>query len=285
MTELFYDANGKAFSKEDLYESLLRVGAADCETLFIHSDIMFGTPAKGFRRTELLETLYQAIVSLNVPNIIIPTFTYSFCNHENYDVLHTKTSMGSFNEYFRKKENRYRTHDPLLSLSVPASLKALFENISEHSLGMGGGLDIVHHMRDVKFLFLGADMASCFTYVHYVEKMLDVPYRFDLPFEGDIIDEKGIVSRRIQYIHTQCAGVRLPECYDYFERDLLAKGKLQKIQYGDKFISCICENDAFEEITHNIETNKFYYLARPYQEEDLVHQYIYDWTKSRITHC
>ena len=285
MTELFYDVNGKAFTKENLCESLLCVGAADCETLFIHSDIMFGTPVKGFRRTELLETLYQVVVSLKVPNVIIPTFTYSFCNHEDYDVLNSKTSMGSFNEYFRKKENRYRTHDPLLSLSVPASLKALFENVSEHSLGMGSGLDIVHHMKNVKFLFLGADMAGCFTYVHYVEKMLDVPYRFDMPFEGTIIDEKGTISQKKQYIHTQCAGVLLPERYGHFERDLLSKGKLKRAQYGDKFISCISEIDAFEEIVHNIEMNKFYYLAKPYRDEDLVHQYTYDWTKSRITHC
>lgn len=285
MTELFFDTKGTAFSVEDLHESLLQVGAADCETLFIHSDIMFGTPAKGFRRTELLETLYQVIVSLNVPNVIIPAFTYSFCNHEDYDVLNSKTSMGSFNEYYRKKENRYRTHDPLLSLSVPEKLRPLFESVVEHSLGVGSGLDIVHHMKDVKFLFLGADVGNCFTYVHYVEKILDVPYRFDMPFEGKIIDENGNVSQKTQYIHTQCAGVQLPERYDYFEKALLTKGKLQQCQYGDKFISCISEKDAYEEIVRNIEKNKFYYLAKPYRDEDLIHQYTYDWTKSRITHC
>lgn len=282
---LFNDSVGQAYSDHDLRKCLLDVGAADCETLFIHSDIMFGTPAKGFRRNDLLEALYQSIISLNVPNVIVPTFTYSFCNHEDYNVLTSKTSMGSFNEYYRKKENRYRTHDPLLSLSVPASLKSLFEKVTEHSLGKGGGLDIVHHMKDVKFLFLGADMAGCFTYVHYVEKKLDVPYRFDVPFEGNVIDENGTVLRRTQYIHTQCAGVQLPDRYDYFEKDLLKKGKLKRIQYGDKFISCISEKDAYEEIVHNIEENKFYYLIRPYRDEDLVHQYTYDWTKSRITHC
>jgi aminoglycoside 3-N-acetyltransferase len=285
MTELFCNEKGKVISVEDLHESLLQVGAADCETLFIHSDIMFGTPARGFRRTELLEALYQVIVSLNVPNVIIPAFTYSFCNHEDYDVLNSKTSMGSFNEYYRKKEYRYRTHDPLLSLSVPEKLRPLFESVSEHSLGVGSGLDIVHHMKDVKFLFLGADVGNCFTYVHYVEKILDVPYRFDMPFEGNIIDENGNVSQKTQYIHTQCAGVQLPERYDYFEKDLLTKGKLQQCQYGDKFISCISEKDAYEEIVHNIEKNKFYYLAKPYRDEDLIHQYTYDWAKSRITHC
>lgn len=285
MTELFYNEKGVSVSDKDLRKSLLQLGAADCETLFIHSDIIFGTPAKGFRRNDFLELLYQSLLELNVPNIIIPTFTYSFCNHEDFDVVKSKTSMGSFNEYVRKKEGRYRTLDPLLSLSVPFSLKTRFETVSEHSLGIGSGLDILHNMEDVKFLFLGADMANCFTYVHYVEKILDVPYRFDMLFEGKIIDENGNVQERKQYIHTQCAGVKLPERYGYFEDELLERGILKKTRFGDKFISCIEEKDAYREIVQHIRDNGNYFLSEPYKQEDLIHEYTYDWTKSRITHC
>lgn len=285
MESLFLDANGNNFTTRDLRDSLHYVGAADCETLFIHSDIMFGTPTKGFRRNDLLELLYQVLVELNVLNIIIPTFTYSFCNHEDFDVIKSKTSMGSFNEYVRKKDNRYRTHDPLLSLSVPNSLKNRFETFSEHSLGFGSGLDVLHHMENVKFLFLGADMASCFTYVHYVEKILDVPYRFDMSFSGKIIDEYGNMCERNQFIHTQCAGVQLPERYGYFEDNLFERGFLKKSRFGDKFISCISEKDAYREIVQHICDNECYFLSKPYKQEDLVHEYTYDWTKSRITHC
>lgn len=282
---LIFDSENRSYTTHDLKDALTKVGAADCETLFIHSDIMFGTPAKGFRRNDFLELLYQMLLELNVPNIIIPVFTYSFCNHEDFDVVKSKTSMGAFNEYVRKKEGRYRTHDPLLSLSVPNSLKTRFETISEHSLGVGSGLDILHHMNDVKFLFLGADMAGCFTYVHYVEKILDVPYRFDMPFSGIVIDESGNQYERRQLIHTQCAGVRLPERYGYFEEYLLEKGLLKKCRFGDKFISCISECDAYKEISQHIRDNGSYFLSKPYKQEDLVHKYTYDWTKSRITHC
>ena len=285
MDALFFDTNEKQYTLSDLRNSLHFVGAADCETLFIHSDIMFGTPAKGFRRNEFLELLYQTLLELDVRNIVIPTFTYSFCNHEDYDVEKSKTSMGSFNEYVRKKEGRYRTHDPLLSISVPNSIKNRFEVISEHSLGVGSGLDILHHMEDVKFLFLGADMAGCFTYVHYVEKILDVPYRFDMPFSGKIIDEYDNVCERTQFIHTQCAGVQLPERYGYFEEFLLERGLLRKCRFGDKFISCISEKDAYREIAQCIHDNESYFLLKPYKPEDLIHKYTYDWTTSKITHC
>ena len=137
----------------------------------------------------------------------------------------------------------------------------------------------------VKFLFLGADMAGCFTYVHYVEKMLDVPYRFDMEFEGNVTDYNGKTAKRQQFIHTQCGGVKLPERYGYFETDLLEKGLLKQRQIGDRFISCISEPDAFREIKNNIEKNINYYLERPFTEKDLTHIYTYDYTKARITHC
>lgn len=286
MAELFIDANGKTYGEEDIRKALLGVGANDCEGLFIHSDVMFGKPGRDFRRREYLEIIYEIIESIGVKNVIVPTFTYSFCNGEEYDVKGSKTSMGAFNEYIRKMDGRYRTLDPLLSLSVPADWRDYFKKYDgTHSLGEGGGLDAVHHMDGIKFLFLGADMADCFTYVHYVEKILDVPYRFDMPFNGIVIDEEGNREERKQFIHTQCYGVKLPERYSYFENELAANGILKKERLGDKFISCMDEEAAYREVVEKIKKDICYFLKEPFTEKDLVHKYTYDLKNGRITHC
>lgn len=285
MYELFTDSDGRSYQAENILETLKEIGADDCETLFIHSDVMFGKPAAGFRRKEYLKILNQVLIDLGVKSIIVPTFTYSFCNREDYDVMTSKTSMGSFNEYIRKLDGRYRTLDPLLSISVPESMKSKFENLSSHSLGADSGLDRIHHMDGVKFLFFGADMANCFTYVHYVEKMLDVPYRFDMPFEGNVIDYSGKTTRIEQCIHTQCKGIKLPERYGYFEADLIEKGMLKKKRLGDSFVSCLKEKDAYNEIADNIAKDINYYLAAPFSQDDLVYEYTYDLNRERITHC
>ena len=112
MDTLFIDSENNRYSAQDVYRALVETGAADCETLFIHADVMFGRPPEGFRRKEYLAVLYETIASLGVRNLIVPTFTYSFCNHECYDVLNSKTSMGAFNEYIRKLPGRYRTVIP-----------------------------------------------------------------------------------------------------------------------------------------------------------------------------
>ncbi len=285
MEQLFYDADHRLYTAEDIRNALIQIGASDCTTLFVHSDVMFGTPAEGFRKRAYLDTLYEIIRSLGVRNLVIPAFTYSFCNGEAYDIVKSKTSMGAFNEHVRKMEGRYRTDDPLLSVSVPAALEPLFAHVSEHSLGEESAMDILHHMEDVRFLFFGAEMADCFTYVHYVEKMMEVPYRFDMPFEGDVIYPDGTVKTRRQVIHTQCGGVKLPPKYDYFESEMEEKGFLKKCRIGDRYIGCLPEKDAYREIKGHIERNIHYFLEEPFTEGDLTHRYTYSTADGRITHC
>ena len=284
MDTLFVDKNGKHYNAENIYYELKEIGADDCETLFIHSDVMFGSTLAGFKRNEYLGTLYEIMLEMKVKNIIVPTFTYSFCNAENYDVRNSRTSMGAFNEYIRKMDGRYRTLDPLLSLSVPENLKQQFQVCGNHSLGRDSGFDVIHHMDSVKFLFFGARLGNCFTYVHYIEKMLDVPYRFDMEFTGKIIDYDGKEYDRTQYMHTACYGVK-PADYYYFEDYLEEEGFLKKRPLGDKFIACISEKNAYKEIVKMIEKDRNYFLEQPFTENDLVHKYTKGLNGERITHC
>ena len=285
MEKLFYDADNRLWDVVDIERTLYETGAADCEALFIHSDVMFGRPAEGFRKRDYLSTLWAVISGLGMKSLIVPTFTYSFPNGEDYSIADSKTSMGAFNEFVRKTDGRYRTDDPLLSVSVPMALKPSFDHVSDHSLGEGSALDILHHMDGVKFLFFGAEMAECFTYVHYVEKMLDVPYRFDMPFTGKVIYPDGTVKTRKQTIHTQCRGAVLPSKYDYFEQEMEEKGFLKKKRVGNRYIACISETDAFREISDRINRNIYYYLARPFKSSELVREYTYSTKNGRITHC
>lgn len=288
MKALFLDNDGVEYNEDDVYKSLLAVGADDCETLFLHSDVMLGIPAGGFRRSEYIGTLYNAIDKLGVKNLIVPTFTYSFCNGENYDVLNSPTSMGALNEFIRKLPDRYRTLDPLLSLSVPNNLKSYFDlNIDKvcrggYSLGKDSGLDKLHKMSGVKFLFLGARLYDCFTYLHYVECMRDVPYRFNMPFTGKIIDENGKSFETTQYIHTACTGVSLRED-ERFENYLTKQGFLKKVRLGNSFVSAISEEDAYREINEVLSRDIYYFLNEP--PIKMEHKYTYDSSKGRITHC
>lgn len=283
-TALFIDSDGNSLTAADITRILRLVGADSCETLFIHSDIMLGMPAPGVGRRQLTDSIYEAVTALGVRNIIVPAFTYSFCNGEDFDVVRSRTSMGAFSEYVRKLDGRYRTRDPLLSLSVPENLRGAFGSPGSNSLGKNSGLDTLHGMNDVKFLFFGARMGSCFTYLHYVEKMLGVPYRYDQEFRGNIIEEDGSKTPAMQYINTACLGVK-PAEFHYFEDELHRKGLLAKERLGNSYAAAISEKDAYEQISRKLRENICYFLERPFTDADLVHKYTMGLDGSRVTHC
>ena len=190
--------------------------------------------------------------------------------------------MGALNEFIRKLPNRYRTLDPLLSLSVPEDLKGHFADISDRSLGKNSGLDKIHELDGVKFLFFGARLKEVFTYLHYVECMREVPYQFDMKFTGTIIDFDGNSFERTQVIRTKCTGVDLRDD-GHFEDYLTEHGFLKTVKLGNSSVSAISEKDVFREINSMLDKNIYYFLKE--KPKTLENKYTYDYTKERVTHC
>ena len=282
--DLFISSDNKVYADEDIKNTLCEIGIEKAKVLFMHSDIMFGRLCPGIKRNDYLEAMYRILASFDIP-IIVPAFTYSFCNGEDFDVAGSRTSMGVLNEYIRKQDGYVRTKDPLLSFSVPNSLVDNFKDLGHNSLGPDSAFDRMHNMDGVYFLFYGAELPESFTYVHHVEKILEVPYRFDMGFTGDIIDTDGSRKTETYYIHTQCKGARIPARYDHFEKKLLDEGLLKKRKLGDKSVALISERDAYRSISDNIKNDRYYYVEEPYEEDALIKEYTYDRTKGRITHC
>lgn len=281
---LFKDDNNVWVYKDDIIAKLKEIGACDCEYLFIHTDISFGFLNPSLKKKEYLEELYKCLCSLNVGTLIFPAFTYSFCNGEDFDVNNSKTSMGALIEYIRKKPEAHRTLDPLLSLILVGENKTVLDDaLSMHSLGENSAFDKIHHLNNLKFLFLGAEFEEYFTYVHYVEKMLNVPYRFDKEFSGNIIDYKGNKYFDRHYIHTQCGKVKLKN-YSEMKLDLIKENKLKIAKLGNKEVCCISEQDAYKAIYNRI-TNNINSFVEPFKEDDLTYEYTFGKNGERVTHC
>ncbi len=284
---LFKTLTGQELDENDFLQVLKKVGACNCKTLFIHSDIMFGRINPEIKRSEYMQILMCLFKDLYIENIIMPTFTYSFNNGRNFDVMESRSLMGTLSEALISTDGIYRTLDPMLSFAVKGNLGKEFENFkfSNNSLGENSFYDFLNKQSDVKYLFFGADLADCFTYVHYVERMIEVPYRFDMNFSGSIIDYSGKPNITDWVISTQCGGVKLYERNEHFKKDLQEKGLLKLIPFGDKEISCISQEDARKQIIENIENNKFYFLKKPYEEKDLTHIYVMKQEGKLVTHC
>lgn len=281
---LFKDTDGRLWTRGDVLEGLRAAGAEDCEILFVHTDLMFGRPERQLGRKGYLRALYETLLDLNVPTLVLPAFSYSFPNHEPFDVRRSRTSMGALNEYIRTQPGACRSLDPLLSLLVVGKRTDLaVGRPTGHSFGPDSGFDRLHRAGGVKFLFFGAEFAEHFTYIHYIEKVLEVPYRFDMPFTGTVVGHDGTAFRHTQAIHTQCGGVTLKSTA-FLKEELAASGLLSVGRLGDGELACVAERDIFRVVTERIGRDPFA-LVEPYSQSDLTHEYTFGRNGERVTHC
>jgi aminoglycoside 3-N-acetyltransferase len=252
---LFQFPNGAWITTSHLLSCLEMVKAQDARVLYMHTGLTFGTPNPQISRQELLGHLYYDVVeSLGVPTLLVPTFTFSFCNGESYSVQTSRCRMGALNEYIRKLPSAIRSVDPLMSSVLIGEDSDLVCDLGKHSIGANSTFDKLHERgKAVKFLFLGTTVSECFTYTHYVEERLAMPYRYNRDFAGSITD-KNRTWEDTYTLYIRYKGV-VPTSSGLLENTLLRRRLLQKVDCGASSISCLSEPDGYETIVEHLREN------------------------------
>ena len=271
-TQLFQDTKGKIYTLEDVILSLKKLEAHNADILYIHTDIGFGKPL--LKRKDFIAKLYEAIISLGVKTLIFPTYTFSFCNKEDFNIKESKSRMGMLNEYARTRENSYRTEDPLLSVCVIGEIPKEFISLSKNSCGEGSSFEIMSKSDNNKFLFFGAKPTECFTFMHYVEDIYKVPYRYNKEFTGNVI--KNGITKKETYILCTLYDTVIPSVDISFQNNLENKKILKRLPLGEKELMIIKGKSAFEEIKKCFDRDINILLARPYDKYGLGKNYDYN---------
>jgi aminoglycoside 3-N-acetyltransferase len=221
--------NGLLVSVSELRDILIRLKADQCDVLYIHSGMQFGLPNLQLGRSGVLEEIAGVIYGLGVSTLIMPSYTFSFCNRQVFDREKTTSSMGALNEYLRVKHHWTRSCDPLMSNILHGQELGLFTQLSKESVGYGSTFDRLTSLKaKVKFLFFGPRIHDCFTYMHYLEAMKEVSYRYNFAFSGQIIDgENKYDDQYILYIRDE--GVNAGSGAKIYE-NMLIERKLAKIE-------------------------------------------------------
>ena len=265
--KLFKTRDGRWVTSADLVDAMRAVGAHDCQVLYMHTGLSFGQPNPELSRTDLLEAIYQAVRLLGVPTLCVPTFTFSFCNGEDYDVDRSKSRMGALNEFIRRQPEAIRSADPLLSVALVGEDRDLVESLGHESIGENSTFDKLSHRPGVKFLFLGVCLGDCFTYMHYLEWREKVPYRYHRDFTGKITHGnrtcEDTYSLFVRYRNVK------PNRGSYAYEEMLAgRGRLRVAPLGDNSIRCVSEPEAREVYLELLRKTPNFFIEQPFSPQD-----------------
>lgn len=179
------------YAYQDIVASLRSVGLKEGDTVFIHSNIGFYGRMENAENADMLcHGFFQALKEVLGENgtMVVPTFSYSFCHNEEYHVNTTVSGCGMFSEYVRKQDEVIRSSDPNFSVAAWGKLKEYYtENCAHESFGKGSFWERFLAQKG-KILCMNMDCGS--TFVHYVENVNQVSYRYNKAFNGELWDRE-----------------------------------------------------------------------------------------------
>jgi aminoglycoside 3-N-acetyltransferase len=243
------------YTKEDIVKALKQVGLVKGDNIFIHSNIGFFGKLEGCTdKDSYCKVFKESILDVigSEGTLIVPTFSYSFCNQQIFDKSKTESKMGIFAEYIRNDPNSLRSDDANFSVAaIGKNAKKFTENMPMHTFGEDSFWERFLKS-DGKICNFNLDSAS--TFIHYVERLLKVPYRFDKPFSGiSIIDRKEIQKTYYHFARDLTKPENEPD-FTKFDKKAKESKLVKSSNLGKGQIVCITAKDIFELIKKEITT-------------------------------
>jgi aminoglycoside 3-N-acetyltransferase len=181
------------YTTADLDASLASLPLEKGDVLFLHSNIGFFGRAEGVADSRsLCELFFDALMRRvgHTGTLVVPVFTYSFPRREVFDPVGSASEMGMFAEWVRMHPEAVRSCDPCYSVAaIGAKASQLTEDAPENSFSPESFFGRFYEENGI-VLNLNFDAGS--TFLHYLERELQVPYRFDKTFEGYIREHGSI---------------------------------------------------------------------------------------------
>lgn len=179
------------YSRGDLKKALDGLPLLAGDVVFCHANIGYFGKAEGVADADTLCRMFFDAIMERIGSsgtLCVPTFTYSFPRGETFDSVNTPSRMGAFAEWVRKQPDAKRLADPCYSIAgIGKNAGFLLGEAAENSFDLTTGSFFGRFWWVYgKVLNLNFDAGS--TFVHWVERKLRVPYRFDKTFDGTIWD-------------------------------------------------------------------------------------------------
>ena len=241
--------------KDDMFKDLLKVlkdasishgdvlyVPSDITQLMVHARKTMGVNTAEKRNAfldEFVDTLQEAVGCEGT--LLFPIFTWDFNHGLPFDIRNTPGKVGSLPIWILLNRNDFvRTQHPMYSFMMwGKDARHLAEMNNVDCFGQYSPFGYMHR-KGAKTLFLNVSVQRGFTFLHYVEESLQVPYRYFKNFKGEYIDVSGSRTLRNYVMYVRDLNITsqeyMPDSF-FEERGILKASPWNGV--GLKTMSCI----------------------------------------------
>lgn len=176
--------------KDELISALQSVGVREGLVVLCHSQLTGLGKMQGGVQGAI--DCFVSVLSA-AGTLIAPTFTYSAFAGKTYDVAASPSTVGGFGNGLRLRSGSIRSRDPNFShAAIGLRAREMMSWHGEASIGPGSFYQRFSDA-DGLVVLLGVDFRALPVFMH-MERMLELPYRYDKKFAGIVRDERGEVQ-------------------------------------------------------------------------------------------
>jgi len=229
------------------------------DTLLVGSDLLrFIVTAKKWNRDFTIDRLINLFLEKigKTGTLLIPTYNWDFCRGIEFNINTNRPQTGSLGIAALKRSDFERTKHPIYSFAVSGDQKEYYTSLNNKSaFGEGSPFEVMYKNK-ARMLLIDLPLQRSFTFVHYVEEKMNVPYRFLKEFYGDYINAKGERRKNACYaMFVRKLDEGVVTTLDELETRLLEKNKMKQEFIGNISFLFLKLRDAHEIIKHDIITN------------------------------
>jgi aminoglycoside 3-N-acetyltransferase len=235
------------------------------DIIVFHTDLMqVGIIDQIKPREQLLSDYWSVIQEVAGGRcLLFPTFNYGFCRDGLYDVLNDPSEVGVLNEYVRQLNPNLRTRTPVFNYCILNNKDFSLSAVDNpFSVGSTFGKMVEYNARIV---FFGARLDGN-TFIHHVEEVVNIGYRYIKPFPGKIVMPDGSRERiTLQYrVRPLDGGV----VYDWerLENELECDGILQKQPLGNGHLMHFRADHLLDHWAEKLQKEELYLLTPASQQ-------------------
>lgn len=143
---------------------------------------------ESFSPDEFIDTILEKVGDTGT--VLIPTFNWDFCQGTTFEYWNSPSQSGALGNTALRRKDFIRTRHPIYSFAVwGRDAKKLFNMKNKNSFGKGSVFDYMHEV-DAKGLIIDLSCLAGMTYMHHIEQMVGVPYRYSKNFSAKYIDHE-----------------------------------------------------------------------------------------------
>lgn len=193
----------------------------------------------------------------NEGTLLFPTYNWSFCEGEKYDIRKTPCRTGSLGKVALKRKDFQRTQHPIYSFAVYGKYQDILCNMTNtDSFGLDSPFAFLKNHGAVNYI-IDVSLKNSFTFVHFAEEQSGiVTYRYLKNFKGKYVDRKGFESIRTYSMFVRDLDLNVITTIDPIEKDFLNQDAEWRFSINSSTIKAIKLDKAYDIIMDDIRNNK-----------------------------